>query len=340
MGFTIRLLLTIFLCCSCGGNNSHIDTMIQSHYENGINALGKKDYLTAEKELKIALAKNNRHIAAYAALGDIYLNWGRLDEAQNNYNRALKIDPNFAQAHIGLVKLQLKKDNTKEALSILQDIFQITENYAEAYYLKGLIYLKKNNSLLAIEEFQKALTINSQHTLAQLKLKEAQEQKQINSYERIDLYKKERVSRAEIACFLVNNLNLKARRIVHETQIYDIKNHKAEKEIQRIVNLRIMQVEDHKFYPKKLITRSVLAQIGQALIIWSSGDQSLSTTFSYTSTPFSDVFPGDSYYNAVLLSTSYGLLEPPSDGKFKPLVKVSGNEAIQFLENVKQLILH
>ena len=327
-------IVILFFISACGGSLDQTENNSQSHYEKGISALQKKNYLAAEKELKLALQKSNRNVFAYNALGEVYFNWGRLDEAQDNYDNALKIDPNFVPALVGLAKMELKKSNNKKASSMLQESFQITKDNAEAHYVMGLIYLTENKSGLATQEFQKTLNINPAHAAAQLKLKEAR----ITSDYKSNLSHKKTITRAELASFLVNSLNIKDWQVVHEIQIKDIKNQKSEKEIRHLVNLHVMEAPNQKFHPKTLIIKSDLAQIGQALIIRSTGDLSLKTTFSQILSPFSDVHLDDHYYNAVILSTSYGLLETPSDGKFHPNFKVTGKDVTQFTEKVKQFI--
>jgi len=334
----MRLLLILLMFCACAGSSEQYNVYMQTHYEKGVQAMARKEYITAEKELTLVLKKNNRYISAYSALGDVYFHWGRLDESQRSYEKALALDANYVPALIGMAKLRLQKNDTKEAIAILNNIFQITSTNAESCFLMGEIYSKEQNTNLAIEFYKKALNLNPNHPDAQLRLKEAQQQNFVASFENIDLSKKETVTREEMAYFIIHYLDIKPRPIFHEIPIFDVSGNDAEKEIRQVVHLQLMPVTQNMFQPKRLITKSDLAEIAQALLIWHTGDVSLKNSFAKISTPFVDVFPADSYYNAVILANSYGLLDAAADRKFQPSLKVTGNEALLFLDNVKKIL--
>lgn len=323
---------------SCGNPNRQFEPVSNANYEQGLRALLKKDYLSAEREFKKAIEQNDRHVAAYSALGDVYLNWCRYDDAKRHYHRALKIDHNFVQSYLGLAKLQLAQNNYKEAKLLLEEALQITKNDAEIHYLLGLLYIESKQNEQALTEFQKSLDLDPRHAAAQLKMRELQQERFNSSSEHLDLSIKRAVSRAEMAYFLIQRYKLSTDRTVSKIPIDDIQRHIAAEEIQQIVDLQFMEVINGKFYPDKLVTRRDLAKIGEGILVFNSGDQSLKTDFQKTTSPFTDLSPNDTHYNAIILSTSYGLFDSMTDGKFHPYSTVTGSEVIQFFKCLKSFI--
>jgi serine/threonine protein kinase/Tfp pilus assembly protein PilF len=95
---------------------------------------------------------------------------GRLEQAARKFQAALKIRPDYAEAHCGLGAVFFKQGRREEAIREFQAAIQINPNYAEAHYNLGEAY--KDNGLLdeAIREFQAALQINPDLTGAHYNL--------------------------------------------------------------------------------------------------------------------------------------------------------------------------
>jgi tetratricopeptide (TPR) repeat protein len=95
---------------------------------------------------------------------------GRLEQAAREFQAALKIRPDYAEAHCGLGAVFFKQGRREEAIREFQAAIQINPNYGEAHYNLGEAY--KDNGLLdeAIREFQAALQINPDLTGAHYNL--------------------------------------------------------------------------------------------------------------------------------------------------------------------------
>jgi len=339
MKFVIRLFIFILLLCNCSGKNAQIYTVAQSHYEKGMQALKVRDYLTAEKELKLEIDENNQHIAAHCALGELYLKWTRLNEAERHYNKALSIDSHNTRAFIGIATIHIEKSQLNEARSDLEKVFQISNSEADAHYLLGVIELTNQNWSTSVDAFRKALEIDPHHSPAQLKLKEAQQYDQSFNIQGLNLAQKTRIKRADVAYVLAYKLSPDHYFPPTDTRIDDIDGHWADREIKFVVDLKIMDSINDKFPPKSSITKSDLAQIGQVLIVRNMGSTALQTAFLNTTSPFKDMDSNLPFYNAVMISVSYGLLEGDADGQFHPSQDVTGGDFIQFLTRAEQLSL-
>ncbi|HZG01693.1 MAG TPA: tetratricopeptide repeat protein [Chitinophagales bacterium] len=80
---------------------------------------------------------------ARVALGDLYLNTGKLDEARAQYEAALHFRPNYPAAEIGLAKVEKANKNydaaighTENAIRVVSESFYVAQ-LGELYALKG-----------------------------------------------------------------------------------------------------------------------------------------------------------------------------------------------------------
>jgi tetratricopeptide (TPR) repeat protein len=93
-------------------------------------------------------------------LGVVYYNQGRLDEAIEEYRKALKISPNFDGAHNNLGIAYFKKGLAREAIREYEKAMRINPYYADGRYNLGVTYFQLGRVDQAIKEYKKALEIN------------------------------------------------------------------------------------------------------------------------------------------------------------------------------------
>jgi TolB-like protein len=93
-----------------------------------------------------------------------------LNKAEDLYKKALQYDPTFAQAYVGLANVYWNKNYVAEYLSenfmdsalvLANTALSYDNDLADAYVLRGNYYHEKGYSEQALEEFDKALDINS-----------------------------------------------------------------------------------------------------------------------------------------------------------------------------------
>ncbi len=93
-------------------------------------------------------------------LGAAFLNQGEYQEAINHYNEALRINPNFAEAHNNLGNVFLKQVKYQEAIKQYNEVLRINPNIAEVRYNLGNVYLMIGNRGLALKEYEILKTMN------------------------------------------------------------------------------------------------------------------------------------------------------------------------------------
>lgn len=92
--------------------------------------------------------------------GMLYLSKGMLNEAEELFKQAIKLDPNYAIAHNNLAVIYLKKGFYKEAIKELRIATQLKPDYAEAFNNLGVAYFQRQKYTEAKWSFEKALEIN------------------------------------------------------------------------------------------------------------------------------------------------------------------------------------
>ena len=170
---------------------------------------------------------------------------------------------------------------------------------------------------------------------------------------------KNQVSRADVAALLVDELHLDkllAGRIPvpekKEANPFvpaDIQNNLFKPEILIALKWGLRGLEPiydqtsraYLFYPDKPVTRKELAFVLEDVLMKITGEKDLATRyFGQKNSPYPDVPPTASCFNAVMNVVSRGLMEPDLSGAFRPDAYVDGAElilAVMRLRNVMNI---
>ncbi len=104
-------------------------------------------------------------------LGDLYFNTGQIELAEATYRENLALRPSYAQSMAGLAKVETKKKNYKEALTLLDSaasIMQINafeEQKADVYMAMGDT-AAANNTNIAVQKLLIADANSPQHSVS------------------------------------------------------------------------------------------------------------------------------------------------------------------------------
>jgi protein O-mannosyl-transferase len=116
------------------------------------------------------LAKNPDCWMGYNNLGNALLQKGQVDEALEQFQKALEINPNYAQANYNLGLALFQKGQVDGAVAKHKKAVEINPNYPEAHNNLGNALLQKGQVDEALEQFQKALEINPNYVNAHYNL--------------------------------------------------------------------------------------------------------------------------------------------------------------------------
>jgi tetratricopeptide (TPR) repeat protein len=134
-----------------------------NHYESlaysGITASETGDVPTAESLLKRAVERKPETFLPHFALGALYANASRWEEAERALMRAVEIAP-VPSAFLLLGTVLREKGEVGRAIAVLEEGRRQQPDSEEAVYQLGLCYLEKNWTKRALECFQQALEKN------------------------------------------------------------------------------------------------------------------------------------------------------------------------------------
>jgi tetratricopeptide (TPR) repeat protein len=134
---------------------NHFESLVYS----GIAASEKGETETAEALLKRALEKKADAFLPHFALGALYANASRWDDAEQELRRALDTAP-VPAAHVLLGTVLREKGDVPRAIREFEEARRLEPDSEEAAFQLGLCYLEKNRARRALECFQEALEKN------------------------------------------------------------------------------------------------------------------------------------------------------------------------------------
>lgn len=139
----------------------------------GNKIISTLEYGNSESQLKACEEFKNNSAYVFTLMGMIYENENKLTEAENNYKKALEIDPNLNYAKIRITNLRKDKISALQNLAKEIEDFRIYDRISDAY-------MEQNNYNGALTFINKAIQLNNTDPI--LLLKKAKIQKKLCDY--------------------------------------------------------------------------------------------------------------------------------------------------------------
>jgi len=124
----------------------------------------------AFQEYRKAIAMWPLYYQARTQLGAAYAKKGMTDEAISEYRQSIAIEPTYAKAHCNLGAEYIRKKMFDEAIASCNKAIDLRPNYSKAYFNLGAAYGNKGMVDEAIVNFRKAITIKPNYAKAQYNL--------------------------------------------------------------------------------------------------------------------------------------------------------------------------
>jgi len=115
----------------------------------------------AEEEMRAELANYPNDPIANCILGQILFNNSALDDARRHFEQALKSDPRYADALLGLGKTEVALKDPAKAIAPLRKAIAIDPNSAEAHFVLGMALKQSGHTAEGIRE--QKISINLQN---------------------------------------------------------------------------------------------------------------------------------------------------------------------------------
>jgi len=132
----------------------------------------------AEQELKTGLQHTDKSVKLRMALGELYANTGRVDQAVALLKECLGLakdaaSPEAIQAKNALAKIALARQDLAEAKKYADEVLKESPKNADALFTRGTVYLLRGEAAGAVPDFRSVVTENPQNIAAHIRLAEA-----------------------------------------------------------------------------------------------------------------------------------------------------------------------
>lgn len=356
-------------------SESVLDTP-EHHVQSGMKLLGLGKYDNAIREFELAKELDPKFSGAYIGSGLVFGNRGDFKHGIEDMKKAIglaKTKEEKVNANIGLIRLYLlgKESAHKDWLTKAKGAYEAAVTFlpesSAAHYYMGEAYKEALNFEKASRLFKKVLEINAGYVV------EANDAwKLIQKIQRAGpgttIARKialvDQITRADIAALFIQELKIDeifarkkefdtrfkapekefvAERVVKTPAALDIADHVLRTDIEAVIELGIKGIEpyaNHTFKPDQKIARAEYAMMIEDILIRVTGDKKLATKFIGSPSPFPDLRNDLPYYNAVMVSTTRGIMETKdlTTGEFDPMGSVSGADALLIIRKLGAVI--
>jgi len=129
----------------------------------------------AQQEFEMAIKLYPNHAKSYYNLGLVYHQKGILKKAMENFNRSVTLNPDFMRAHYNLATLYAQQGSMDLAIRHYVKVTELDAEVIEAHYNLGLAYATQGKLKRAISEWEKALQLDPHHRSARNNIEKAKE---------------------------------------------------------------------------------------------------------------------------------------------------------------------
>ena len=129
----------------------------QTHYQQGLDAFSKRDWLTAIRQLRWALEYLPKSPAVHNCLGLAYLQSGDADHAAIEFRKAIALKPDFSEAYYNMARALERRDDENGATQFYQWAVNSGLPKAEAHDARGSLLLHNGDLPGAESEFESAI---------------------------------------------------------------------------------------------------------------------------------------------------------------------------------------
>ncbi len=165
--FTIFFSMTTYARSLVWKNNMSLwedtvqkfQTIPLAYYNRGLSFMNENKLNEALQDYNKAIELKPGYNEAYVNRGNIERGNGKYEEALNDYNKAIEVRPDFAIAYFNRGILYMNQQKNDEALSDFTKAIELKPTYYKAYSNRGVIYNNAKRYEDAIREYSKAIEI-------------------------------------------------------------------------------------------------------------------------------------------------------------------------------------
>jgi len=122
--------------------------------------------------LKAQVVKTKDAVLGFFSLGKTYLGLGNYQQAIEDFDRAIELDPEFAEAYWGRGKTYHGLGNYQRAIEDFNRAIELDPEFAEVYWDRGKTYNELGSRQQALEDWKAAAKLGNEQAQDILKSKE------------------------------------------------------------------------------------------------------------------------------------------------------------------------
>ncbi|MDD5541688.1 MAG: tetratricopeptide repeat protein [Acidobacteriia bacterium] len=259
-------------------------------------------WAAAEEAYLQAISKAPELSLLSRELGDILVYEGKVQQAEDSYTRAIRQDPSDIETKKKLADLFLKTKQEDKAAALLKEISATQEPDAETRAMLNRVLAHSDPIEVALSELRRRPQIN----------------------------------RGDLGGLLAVRFPfLKEFQSGPPVILSDLKNHWAGKYLPLIANLNLIPAfPNHQFKPFVTVRRyEVAVAANHLLTLLNRQPPSTSSTVRILDVPKTNV-----HYNAISQVVSLDLMKLDNNNRFRPNESISGEEALQLVNQIEKII--
>ena len=138
------------------------NTATQKLFQSALKAKERKQYAKASELLRQIIQTDAKDFQAWFELANVHFLLKKLEEAENEYLRAIDAHPGFFLALLNLGRLELFQKRYDVAIEVLRQAVKAGPEVADAIYFLGEAYLQTRRGSFAVTCFKEALRLDPQ----------------------------------------------------------------------------------------------------------------------------------------------------------------------------------
>ena len=127
------------------------------------------EYKEGIEDYNQAIELNPQYAEAYNNRGNAKKRLGEYKEAIKDYNQAIELNPQYAKAYYNRGNAKKRLREYKEAIQDYSEAIELNPQYAKAYCNQGLVKDKLGDKTGAIKDYNQAIELNPQYAKAYYK---------------------------------------------------------------------------------------------------------------------------------------------------------------------------
>lgn len=164
--FIIHFSIILMLLCSCSGES---ETALD--WFNKAVKLNYSDPIKAIEYLNKAIKLQPNYADAYYHRGVAYISMGQHIYAVEDFNKVIKLQPNYANAYNNRGFAHAGLQQYQRAIDDYSNAISLKPDHVSAFLNRGTVYFKQGNNKLGCKDVKKACDLGNCDLLKMAKIK-------------------------------------------------------------------------------------------------------------------------------------------------------------------------